>query len=161
MLLFDSPFVGAGGCSASGAAWIVQLFAPLPCKGGILFSKRIPPLYPPEKDEGRSPRPPTLRAGSLKSCAACGIRCGVRGFATSLLRVGSCCNRALLRGARVTGVWRRTACASAALLRSPPVGEMMPIRGSICGGTGGIASLAAAVRILLTYRFLPLLVGRQ
>ena len=24
----------------------------LPVKGGILFSKRIPPLYPPEKDEG-------------------------------------------------------------------------------------------------------------
>ena len=61
----------------------------------------------------------------------------------SLLRVGSCCNRALLRGARVTVVWRRTACASAALLRSPPIGEMVLIRGNICGGTGGIASLAA------------------
>jgi len=43
----------------------------------------------------------------------------------------------------VTVVWRRTACASAALLRSPPIGEMVLIRGNICGGTGGIASLAA------------------
>jgi hypothetical protein len=26
---------------------------------------------------------------------------------------------------------------------SPPIGEMVLIRGNICGGTGGIASLAA------------------
>ena len=47
----------------------------------------------------------------------------------------------LLRGARVTVVWRRTACASAALLRSPPIGEMVLIRGNICGGTGCILSI--------------------
>ena len=32
-------------------------------KGGILFSKRIPPLNPPEKDEGRPPSTPDI--GSL------------------------------------------------------------------------------------------------
>ncbi len=29
-------------------------------KGGILFSKRIPPLNPPEKDEGRPPSTPDI-----------------------------------------------------------------------------------------------------
>ena len=42
-------------------------WSPLPwgarVKGGILFSKRIPPLYPPEKDEGESPSTPDI--GSL------------------------------------------------------------------------------------------------
>ena len=51
----------------------MQRLVLLSVKGGILFSKRIPPLYPPEKDEGRTPRPPTLQACSLKSCAACGL----------------------------------------------------------------------------------------
>ena len=39
-------------------------WSPLPWeargKGGILFSKRIPPLYPPEKDEGRPPSTPDI-----------------------------------------------------------------------------------------------------
>ena len=29
-------------------------------KGGVLFGKRIPPLYPPEKDEGRPPSTPDI-----------------------------------------------------------------------------------------------------
>ena len=37
---------------------------PAPCgsalKGGILFSKRIPPFEPPEKDEGPSPSTPHI-----------------------------------------------------------------------------------------------------
>ena len=37
-------------------------------QGGILFPKRIPPLEPPEKGEGRTPRPPTLPDWSSKSC---------------------------------------------------------------------------------------------
>ena len=51
---------------------------PAPCgsalKGGILFSKRIPPFEPPEKDEGRSPRPPTLAVCSLKGCTRCAVQ---------------------------------------------------------------------------------------
>ena len=37
-------------------------------------------------------------------------KCGVHGFAMNLLRVVTCCSRALLREARVTFVWRQTAC---------------------------------------------------
>ena len=93
----------------------MQRLALLLVKGGILFSKRIPPLYPPEKDEGRTPRPPTLQACSLKGCAACGLHsrwqlccltdvayplrvvgCGVHGFAMDLLRIVTDINRALL-----------------------------------------------------------------
>ena len=74
----------------------MQRLALLSVKGGILFSKRIPPLYPPEKDEGRTPRPPTLQACSLKSCAACNVGCGVHGFAMDLLRIVTDINRALL-----------------------------------------------------------------
>ena len=114
-------------------------------KGGYSLSqKRVSPLNPREKGRGAFPLDPAaLAVLGLKSYAACGIGCGVRGFATNLLLFVADINRALLRGARVTVVWRRTACASAALLRSPPIGEMVLIRGNICGGTGGIASLAA------------------
>ena len=50
-------------------------------KGGILFSKRIPPLNPPEKGKGRPLRPPTLPVWCLKSCTRCAIGRGVHGFA--------------------------------------------------------------------------------
>ena len=88
--------------SASGAAR----------RGGILsFSKESIPLKPPrERTRGLAPRPRTLADRHLKSCAACGIGCGVRGFATNLLLFVADINRALLRGARVTVVRRRTAC---------------------------------------------------
>ena len=42
-------------------------------KGGILFPKRIPPLNPPEKGEGRAPRPPTLTVCSLNGCTRCAM----------------------------------------------------------------------------------------
>ena len=35
-------------------------------KGGILFSKRIPPLNPPEKDEGRPPSTPDIASLGLE-----------------------------------------------------------------------------------------------
>ena len=35
-------------------------------KGGILFSKRIPPLNPPEKDEGRPPSTPDIAGLGLE-----------------------------------------------------------------------------------------------
>ena len=79
-------------------------------KGGILFPKRIPPLNPPEKGEGRTPRPPTLADLGSKSCAACGIRCGVRGFATSLCELLPVSTAPYYREARVTGARRQTSC---------------------------------------------------
>ena len=93
-------------------------------KRGILsFSKESIPLYNP-REKGRG----AAICGS-KSCAACGlhsrwqlccltdvayplrvIRCGVHGFAMSLLRIVTAHNRALLREARVTVVGQQTAC---------------------------------------------------
>ena len=52
-------------------------------QGGI-FSfrrKRISPLTPPKRTRGENPSTPELAVSILKSCAACGIRCGVHGFA--------------------------------------------------------------------------------
>ena len=126
-------FEGWVGCSAVGAAWLVQHFALLPDKGGILFPKRIPPLEPPEKGEGRPPRPPTLWVCSLKGCTRCAVQVRCTWLRHGSLRFVTGSNRALLRGARVTFIRRQTACAAAALLRSPPAGEMVLIRGSICG----------------------------
>ena len=96
---------------------------------GILFPKRIPPLEPPEKGDGCSPRPPTLSVWCLNNYTRCAlhsrwqlccltdvayplrvIRCGVHGFAMSLLRIVTARNRALLREARVTVVGQQTAC---------------------------------------------------
>ena len=65
---------GDGGAAPSALHELVQLFALLPDKGGILFPKRIPPLEPPEKGEGSPPRPPTLAVCSLKGCTRCAVQ---------------------------------------------------------------------------------------
>ena len=51
---------------------------PAPCRGrvqgAILFLEReYPPYTPKRKDEGRPPRPPTLRALFLKDCTRCAV----------------------------------------------------------------------------------------
>ena len=51
-------FIPKGGVFWSPLPWGARV------KGGILFSKRIPPLYPPEKDEGSPPSTPNI--GSLQ-----------------------------------------------------------------------------------------------
>ena len=61
----------------------MQRLALLPGKGDILSRERISPLDPQENARGLAPRPRTLADRHLKSCAACGIGCGVRGFATN------------------------------------------------------------------------------
>ncbi len=78
-------------------------------KGVFSFRREYPLLNPQRKAKGVPPRPPTLLALCLKDCTRCAIGCDVRGFATSLMQVGFDSNRALLRGARVTVVRRRTA----------------------------------------------------
>ena len=98
-------------------------------KGGILFPKRIPPLNPPEKGEGSSPRPPTLAVCRLKSCTRCAlhsrwqlccltdvayplrvIRCGVHGFAMNPCESLRLATAPYYREARVTVARRQTAC---------------------------------------------------
>ena len=71
---------------------------------------QIPPLNPPEKGEGSPPRPPTLRDCSSKSCAACGIRCGVHGFAMNPCELLLRSTAPYYREARVTVARRQTAC---------------------------------------------------
>ena len=98
-------------------------------KGGILFPKRIPPLEPPEKGEGRTPRPPTLPDWSSKSCTRCALHsrwqlccltdvayplrvigCGVHGFAMNPCNSRPLSTAPYYREARVTVVGRQTAC---------------------------------------------------
>ena len=79
-------------------------------KGGILFPKRIPPLNPPEKGEGRTPRPPTLAVCSVKSCTRCAIGCGVHGFAMDPCELLLRSTAPYYREARVTVARRQTAC---------------------------------------------------
>ena len=80
-------------------------------RGILSFSKESIPLKPPrERTRGLPPRPHTLAVLGLKSYAACGIGCGVRGFATNLLLFVADINRALLREARVTIARRQTSC---------------------------------------------------
>ena len=97
-------------------------------KGGILFPKRIPPLEPPEKGEGCSPRPPTLPDWSSKSCTRCALHSrwqlcclmdvayplrvigrGVHGFAMSPYDSFSFATAPYYREARVTTARRQTA----------------------------------------------------
>ncbi len=82
-------------------------------RGAILFPrKENSPSYTPQEKgtRGLPPRPRTLAVSILKSCSACGIGCGVHGFAMNpcislLLSTAPYC-----REARVTFAWRRTAC---------------------------------------------------
>ena len=58
-VLFYFPLArGAGGLQRAALHELVQHFALLPEKGGILFPKRIPPFEPPEKGKGVLPLDP-------------------------------------------------------------------------------------------------------
>ena len=79
-------------------------------KGVFSFRREYPPYTPKRKDEGSPPRPPTLQVWGLKSCSACGIRCGVHGFAMNPYVSIYPSTAPYYREARVTLVWRQTAC---------------------------------------------------
>ena len=108
-------------------------------KGGVLFRKREHPLYIPQ------------RKAYIAGLALEELHTLRNRLRCTWLRHESSASRyrqqpRALRSARVTVVWRRTACAAAALLRSPPIGEMVLIRGGIYEGNCGIALLAALFR---------------
>ena len=65
-------------------------------KGGILFSKRIPPLYPPREGRGGPPRPPTLRVLFLNDCTRCAVWVQCTWLRHESLRFVTVFNRALL-----------------------------------------------------------------
>ena len=80
-------------------------------RGIFSFSEReYPPYTPKRKDEGSPPRPPTLQVWGLKSCSACGIRCGVHGFAMNHCELLLRSTAPYYREARVTFPRRQTAC---------------------------------------------------
>ena len=80
-------------------------------RGILSFSKESIPLKPPrERTRGLAPRPRTLADRHLKICAACGIWCGVRGFATGPYVSSPLATAPYYREARVTIARRRTAC---------------------------------------------------
>ena len=92
-------------------------FIPTPCgdatRGDVLFPRKenIPPYTPQEKGtRGLPPRPRTLAVSILKSCSACGIGCGVHGFAMNPCISLLLSTAPYYREARVTFAWRRTAC---------------------------------------------------
>ncbi len=72
-------------------------------EGYLFFKKRYPSLTP-------SQRKFALRACSLKSCTRCAIRCGVHGFAMNPYVSLHISTAPYYREARVTFVWRQTAC---------------------------------------------------
>ena len=93
---------GAAGRAALGAARI---------KGDTLFLEReYPPKPPRERTRGLAPRPRCI--GSFRLEELRGLRNRVRctWLRHGSLRFVTTRNRALLREARVTIVWRRTAC---------------------------------------------------
>ena len=81
-------------------------------EGGYSLSrKRVSPLNPREKGRGAFPLDPAaLAVLGLKSYAACGIGCGVRGFATGPYVSSPLATAPYYREARVTIARRRTAC---------------------------------------------------
>ena len=153
-------FEGWVGCSAVGAAWLVQHFALLPDKGGILFPKRIPPLEPPEKGEGRPPRPPHIAGLQFEGLHA--LR-SVGAVYVASPRVSAFRYR---QQPRPTPWGASDVYSAADCLRSGGIASLAARWGDGADsrkhlrGDCGIALLAAAFRVLLTYRFLRPFVGR-
>ena len=82
-------------------------------RGAILFPRKenSPPYTPQEKGtRGLPPRPRTLAVSILKSCSACGIGCGVHGFAMNPCESLRLATAPYYREARVTFARRQTAC---------------------------------------------------
>ena len=70
-VLFYFPLArGAGGLQRAALHELVQHFALLPDKGGILFPKRIPPFEPPEKGKGSCPLTPHIAGFGLEGLHA-------------------------------------------------------------------------------------------
>ena len=88
-------------------------------KGVFSFRREYPLLNPQRKAGGVPPRPPTLLALCLKDCTRCAVQVRCTWLRHEPLQVVTGINRALLRGAQVTVVRRRTAVGAAALLRLP------------------------------------------
>ena len=82
-------------------------------RGAILFPRKenSPPYTPQEKGtRGLPPRPRPLAVSILKSCSACGIGCGVHGFAMNPCESLRLATAPYCREARVTLERRRTVC---------------------------------------------------
>ena len=121
-VLFYFPLArGAGGLQRAALHELVQHFALLPEKGGILFPKRIPPFEPPEKGKGSCPLTPHIAGFGLEGLHALHSVSAVYVASPRAPTFRYIYQPRALRSARVTVVWRQTACASAALLRSPPL----------------------------------------
>ena len=79
-------------------------------KGAILSRERMPPLDPPRERKGPCPLTPHIGSFYLEELHALRNQVRCTWLRHESLRVGSFSNRALLREARVTFVWRQTAC---------------------------------------------------
>ena len=100
-----------GFCSVKALLLFVPLFAgERETKGVFSFQREYPLWNPQRKARGLTPRPPTLAVCSLKSCTRCAIGCGVHGFAMNPYVSTHPATAPYYREARVTFVWRRTAC---------------------------------------------------
>ena len=78
-------------------------------RGPFSHVREWPPLDPPRERKGLCPLTPPLQTSSSKSCAACGIRCGVHGFAMSPYVSTPLATAPYYREARVTFPRRQTA----------------------------------------------------
>ena len=109
-----------GGLQRAALHELVQHFALLPEKGGILFPKRIPPFEPPEKGKGSCPLTPHIAGFGLEGLHALRSVGAVYVAAPRVPAFRYIYQPRALRSARVTFARRQTACIPAALLRSPP-----------------------------------------
>ena len=94
-------------------------------KGGYSLLEREYPLNPREKGRGFLPSTLTLAVCGSKSCAACGIGCGVRGFATNPFISSPFPQPRPTPWGASDGSTAADCLRGAALLRSPRVGLLL------------------------------------
>ena len=79
-------------------------------RGPFSHVREWPPLDPPRERKGPCPLTPPLSVRHLKNCSACGLHCGVHGFAMNPCVSLHVATASYYREARVTLPRRRTAC---------------------------------------------------
>ncbi len=79
-------------------------------KGAILSRERMAPFRSPKRTQGEGPSTPDIAGLGLEELLSLRNQVRCTWLRHEPLRIVTCCNRALLREARVTVVGRQTAC---------------------------------------------------
>ena len=135
---FDSPLRGGWGLQRRWRCIVSAALCAAARQRGYSLSEENTPFASPRERRGASPSTPDIAGLQLEGLHALRSAGAVYVASPRATAFRYLYQPRALRSARVTVARRRTACAAAALLRSPPLGEMALIRGGIYEGIAAL-----------------------